>query len=104
MSLDAAKAFILRYGRCVRCSRRLKAAQSVERGIGPVCMAYFSFRPSAVASPPAEAPVPTDDRIERLNQLVALTERHVGCQSGACVEGDVFGCPATIVRPAVNAA
>jgi hypothetical protein len=43
MTLEAAKAFILRYGRCVRCSRRLKAAESVERGIGPVCVDYFTF-------------------------------------------------------------
>lgn len=42
MTLEAAKAFILRYGRCVRCSRKLKAADSVERGIGPVCVNYFS--------------------------------------------------------------
>jgi len=43
MTLDEAKAFILRYGQCVRCSRHLKAAESVERGIGPVCVQYFSF-------------------------------------------------------------
>jgi hypothetical protein len=41
MTLDEAKDFILRYGQCVRCGRRLKAAQSVERGIGPVCIQYF---------------------------------------------------------------
>jgi hypothetical protein len=43
MTLDEAKAFILRYGQCVRCGRKLKAAESVERGIGPVCVQYFSF-------------------------------------------------------------
>lgn len=43
MTLDEAKDFILRYGRCVRCSRRLKAADSVERGIGPVCVRYFTL-------------------------------------------------------------
>ena len=43
MTLDEAKAFILRYGQCARCARRLKAAESVERGIGPVCVKYFSF-------------------------------------------------------------
>lgn len=42
MSLEEAKAFILRYGQCCRCSRKLKAADSVERGIGPVCIKYFS--------------------------------------------------------------
>lgn len=43
MSVEQAKAFVLRYGRCARCSRKLKAADSVERGIGPVCMKWFSF-------------------------------------------------------------
>lgn len=43
MTLDEAKAFILRYGICARCGRKLKAAESVERGIGPVCAKYFSF-------------------------------------------------------------
>lgn len=43
MTLEQAKDFILRYGQCARCGRRLKAAESVERGIGPVCQRYFSF-------------------------------------------------------------
>ena len=43
MTLDEAKAFILRYGQCARCSRKLVAAKSVEQGIGPVCVQYFSF-------------------------------------------------------------
>lgn len=43
MTLEQAKDFILRYGQCARCSRKLKAAESVERGIGPVCKNYFSF-------------------------------------------------------------
>lgn len=43
MNLDEAKAFILRYGQCPRCARTLKAAESVERGIGPVCVKYFTF-------------------------------------------------------------
>jgi hypothetical protein len=29
------------YGRCIRCSTPLKAAQSVKDGIGPVCITYF---------------------------------------------------------------
>jgi uncharacterized protein DUF6011 len=41
MNLGEAKAFIIRYGQCVRCSRHLKAAKSVEAGIGPVCIKYF---------------------------------------------------------------
>jgi hypothetical protein len=42
MTLDEAKAFILRYGQCVRCGRQLKDANSVEQGIGPVCVKYFT--------------------------------------------------------------
>lgn len=42
MTLEEAKAFILRYGICARCSRKLVAADSVERGIGPVCVTYFN--------------------------------------------------------------
>lgn len=55
MTLDEAKAFILRYGQCVRCGRRLKAAESVERGIGPVCVRYFTFGNEAPAAVAAEA-------------------------------------------------
>lgn len=42
MTLEEAKAFIVKYGQCARCSRHLKAAESVERGIGPVCYQYFT--------------------------------------------------------------
>lgn len=42
MTLAEAKAFILRFGRCCRCNLKLKSADSVERGIGPVCVKYFS--------------------------------------------------------------
>jgi len=41
MTLEEAKAFTLRYGFCCRCGRHLKAAESVERGIGPVCIRFF---------------------------------------------------------------
>lgn len=41
MNLEEAKAFIRRYGMCVRCGRHLKVAQSVERGLGPVCVKFF---------------------------------------------------------------
>lgn len=41
MTAAEAKAFILRYGKCPRCSHKLKAASSVERGIGPVCRNYW---------------------------------------------------------------
>lgn len=41
MDVERAKALTLRYGRCICCGRFLKAAQSVERGIGPVCIKAF---------------------------------------------------------------
>jgi hypothetical protein len=42
MSADEGKALTLRYGRCICCGRALKVAESVERGIGPVCIKYFA--------------------------------------------------------------
>lgn len=42
MPLDRAKMLVIRYGRCINCGRRLKAATSVERGIGPVCIKRFA--------------------------------------------------------------
>src|ERR1035437_7583718 len=42
MNVEQAKAFGIRYGRCVRCGTRLSDAKSVERAIGPVCIKHFS--------------------------------------------------------------
>lgn len=42
MPLEKAKALTIRYGRCIVCGRHLKAAESVERGIGPVCIKSFA--------------------------------------------------------------
>lgn len=42
MSLERARELTIRYGRCLACGRALKNAQSVERGIGPVCRKAFS--------------------------------------------------------------
>lgn len=42
MPLERAKALTIRYGRCIVCGRRLRAAESVERGIGPVCIRSFA--------------------------------------------------------------
>lgn len=80
MTLGEAKAFILRYGFCVRCGRALKAAESVERGIGPVCWRYFASAehehtgegegegeasiPAGTAAP-TPAAVPTMDGLRR---------------------------------------
>lgn len=47
MDLERARELTIRYGRCLVCGRRLRAAESVERGIGPVCIQ--SFRPVARA-------------------------------------------------------
>lgn len=41
MDVERAKALTIRYGRCINCGRHLKAAESVERGIGPVCIKSF---------------------------------------------------------------
>jgi len=42
MTLERARHFLVRYGRCVRCGRALKVAESVERGLGPVCVKAFA--------------------------------------------------------------
>ncbi len=41
MSLERAKKLTIQYSRCIRCGRHLKAAESVERGIGPICIKAF---------------------------------------------------------------
>jgi Family of unknown function (DUF6011) len=41
MTLEEAKAFIVRYGVCARCGRHLKDGKSVEAGLGPVCRRWF---------------------------------------------------------------
>ncbi len=41
MTLERGKELMIRYGRCIACGHRLKVAESVERGIGPVCIKYF---------------------------------------------------------------
>lgn len=42
MPLERAKELTIRYGRCIVCGRGLKAAKSVEQGIGPVCIKSFA--------------------------------------------------------------
>lgn len=41
MPLERAKQLTIRYGRCIVCGAKLKQAESVERGIGPVCIKSF---------------------------------------------------------------
>jgi hypothetical protein len=43
MPFERAKKLAIRYGRCINCGRRLKAAESVEAGIGPVCRKRFAL-------------------------------------------------------------
>lgn len=43
MSLTDAKKFALVYKKCAKCGRKLKKAESVEAGIGPVCIKWFTF-------------------------------------------------------------
>jgi hypothetical protein len=42
MPYERARELTVRYSRCIVCGRHLKAAQSVDRGIGPVCRKSFS--------------------------------------------------------------
>lgn len=41
MTGDRAKELTIRYGRCIVCGAFLKAGESVEQGIGPVCVKNF---------------------------------------------------------------
>lgn len=41
MSVERGKELVTLYGRCLACNRKLSAASSVEKGIGPVCIGYF---------------------------------------------------------------
>lgn len=43
MTLERARELTIRYGRCLACGRTLKVADSVERGIGPVCRKAFRY-------------------------------------------------------------
>lgn len=64
MSLEDAKPFILKYGRCLFCGQGLRAAKSVERLVGPVCMKrYVTVRESV--------PEIDQDTKDRLSDLLA---------------------------------
>jgi hypothetical protein len=43
MNIGRGKELAIRYGRCIKCGRFLKDAESVEAGIGPTCRKSFSF-------------------------------------------------------------
>ena len=43
MNEERARELAIRYGSCINCGRTLKRAESVERGIGPVCIKWFRW-------------------------------------------------------------
>lgn len=42
LTLEDAKAFYTKTGRCLNCKKELKVAASIEKGLGPVCAKMFS--------------------------------------------------------------
>lgn len=54
MTIEAAKPFIIRYGRCLFCGQFLKAAKSVERAVGPVCYKRYAADDEPVPTASAE--------------------------------------------------
>lgn len=67
MTLEEARPFIIRYGKCIYCDTPLRDAKSVERGVGPVCNKRF-----APPRPPAEV---SQESRERLTELLAQFRR-----------------------------
>ena len=61
MTLEEARPFIIRYGRCIFCNTLLKDATSVERGVGPVCIKRY--RP---AEPPPQVSPETSGQLAEL--------------------------------------
>jgi hypothetical protein len=59
MTTEQAKEFGIRYGKCMRCGRRLKDATSVERAIGPICFQWFAPTGAKV---PAAIPEAAEER------------------------------------------
>lgn len=67
MTLEEAKPFIIRYGKCIFCNTGLKDATSVERGVGPVCFKRFA-PPKPVAEPDPQQAARLDDLLARLSR------------------------------------
>lgn len=65
MTLEEARPFIIRYGRCIFCNTPLKDATSVDQGVGPVCIKRY--RP--VEPPPQVSPETSDQLAELLARL-----------------------------------
>ena len=67
MTLEEAKPFIIRYGKCIFCNTFLKDATSVERGVGPVCYKRYA-PPKPVAEPDPAQAARLDDLLSRLSR------------------------------------
>lgn len=63
MTLEEARPFIIRYGRCIFCNTPLSDATSVERGVGPVCVKRYA--------PAAPAPTVSAETRGQLAELLA---------------------------------
>lgn len=81
MSLEDAKPFLLRYGRCMVCRALLKDATSVEHAVGPVCVRMFSdyeaYQAARRVQPKAGTVVTAADE-DRLRDLVAQLDQLKG--------------------------
>lgn len=58
MSVEQAKAYGLRYGRCCVCGKTLTDPASIQNGIGPVCAKGKYFAQSAPAAAPTVGSLP----------------------------------------------
>jgi hypothetical protein len=67
LTLEEAKPFIIRYGKCIFCNTALKDATSVERGVGPVCFKRFA-PPKPVVEPDPEQHARLDDLLSQLTR------------------------------------
>jgi hypothetical protein len=50
LSQEEGRELAVRYGKCAMCGRKLKVAESVERGYGPVCWSRFTPSSSEVTA------------------------------------------------------
>jgi hypothetical protein len=73
MSLEEARPFIIRYGRCIFCNTVLSDAKSVARGVGPVCIRRYRPTPEEQAAAQAPAEV-TPGITSGLARLIAQLE------------------------------
>jgi len=95
MPFEEAKALTIRYGRCVVCGRFLKAGESVERGIGPVCRKRFpdaggeSARDAERRMNAAVAQQDRDENVRVARAKAARDDAAIGQRRGAA--GGVFG-------------